>query len=95
MQLFRAESAERDLDGIADWYAQRDPAATLRLLDRIADTEQHLLDHPRAGRKGRVASTREMPVPHTPFILIYLVTGELLYIVRVLHHAQQWPPAIL
>ena len=95
MQLLRAESAERDLDGIADWYGQRDAAATLRLLDRIAEIEQHLLDHPRGGRKGRIVGTREMPVPRTPFILIYLVSDELLYIVRVLHHAQQWPPQSL
>ena len=51
-----------------------------------------LADHPYIGRSGRVVGTRELVISTTPFIIVYLVRDDSVFIVRVLHHAQQWPP---
>jgi len=47
------------------------------------------------GRLGRVAGTRELVLSRTPYIVIYEFRGpdEEIYILRLLHGAQRWPPA--
>jgi toxin ParE1/3/4 len=46
------------------------------------------------GRVGRVAGTRELVLSRTPYIVIYELRGpdEEIYILRLLHGAQRWPP---
>ena len=46
---------------------------------------------PHHGRPGRVAETRELPVPRTPYILAYTVIGYRVVVTAVLHGAQEWP----
>jgi toxin ParE1/3/4 len=55
---------------------------------------RRLLEFPESGRPGRVAGTRELVVPHTPFIAAYVVTGDRIRILRILHSAQVWPDDI-
>ncbi|MBU2719510.1 type II toxin-antitoxin system RelE/ParE family toxin [Acidithiobacillus ferridurans] len=40
---------------------------------------------------GRQQGTRELVIPHTPFIVVYRARHGRLEILRVLHGAQQWP----
>jgi toxin ParE1/3/4 len=40
---------------------------------------------------GRVAGTRELIIPKTPFIVPYQVNGQPLEILRIYHAAQRWP----
>jgi toxin ParE1/3/4 len=91
--VLRTETAEADLDAIADYYGALNPAAALHLLDRIAQTESTLSDYPLIGRAGRVEDTREAVVTGTPFILIYALSPPHLIVLRVLHGRQQWPQA--
>jgi len=73
-------------------YIERDnPAAAARTADRILDSAERLEQLPYLGRPGRATATRELVVPHTPYVLIYRVHGEALEILRVLHGAQRWP----
>ncbi|CAK7262210.1 type II toxin-antitoxin system RelE/ParE family toxin [Shinella sp. YE25] len=58
---------------------------------RIAVAARRLCDFPESGRTGRVAGTRELVVTGTPYLAAYLVSGETVRILRVLHGAQQWP----
>ncbi|MCP3417984.1 type II toxin-antitoxin system RelE/ParE family toxin [Bradyrhizobium brasilense] len=44
-----------------------------------------------AAGPGRVAGTRELVIPRTPYVASYLVDGETVRILRVLHGAQMWP----
>jgi hypothetical protein len=44
-----------------------------------------LPDNPEIGRAGRVAGTRELVIPKTPFIVPYRVNGHLLEILRIYH----------
>ena len=43
------------------------------------------------GRTGRVAGTRELVIPGTPYIVPDRVKGDVVQIITILHGAQQWP----
>ena len=67
MRIIWQDEAERDLDGIADYILQDDPAAALRLIDTIREATRVLSEHPNIGRTGRVAGTRELVIPGLPY----------------------------
>lgn len=83
--------ARRDLIAIADYIATDDPVAALDVLDRIDSIVGRLADHPRSGRPGRIAETRELVIPETPYIVAYRVRDERVQILRILHAARKWP----
>ncbi len=86
-------SAETTRDRQLDYIAERNPLAAVRLGDAIARSVSRLGALPYLGRVGRVAGTRELVVPRTPFIIIYRVETEAVLILRVLHAAQDYPGA--
>ena len=96
MQLKWTEPAAQDLDKIEE-YISRDnsPAVAVANVPKVIETiEMVLAAHPRAGRIGRVTGTRELVVEGAPYIVIYRQFGsDQLQIIRVLHDAQDWPPA--
>jgi len=47
--------------------------------------------HPEIGRDGRIGETRELVIVNTKFIVMYRVEEEIIYILRVIHGAMQWP----
>jgi toxin ParE1/3/4 len=53
-----------------------------------------LVDHPHIGRPARVAGTRELIVPRTPYLLPYRVRGQTVEILRVYHGARRWPKTL-
>jgi toxin ParE1/3/4 len=91
--IWRTEAME-DLEAARNYIAQDNPAAAERLFDRIMTTVDRLQDLPSMGRPGRVAGTRELVVPRTPYIVAYFITGDHLEIAAVLHGARQWPDQI-
>ena len=70
------------------------PRAAVKVDDQIVAAVRRLLDFPESGRPGRVAGTRELVVPRTPFIAAYVVNGDRVRILRILHGAQVWPDDI-
>jgi addiction module RelE/StbE family toxin len=85
-------AAERNLEEQLEYIGERNPLTTNVLADKIVAAVAGLADHPRRGRPGRVAGTRELVVPGTPFIAVYTVRANHVRIHRVLHSAQRWPP---
>jgi toxin ParE1/3/4 len=59
---------------------------------RIREAADRLTAHPHVGRPGRVAGTRELIV--RPYITAYRVGEEEIEILRVLHHARDWPKSL-
>jgi len=91
MRLVWTRRARADFEQILDYILQDNPAAAVSVLDRIEEAAGSLVEHPGMGRPGRVAGTRELVVAGLPWILPYLITGDRIAILRVLHAARQWP----
>ena len=90
MKLVWSRPAAADRREIRSWIAQDNPAAALRLDQRLSEAAQHLVDHPDLGRPGRLPGTRELVI-HQNYILVYDLTEELVRVLRILHAARQWP----
>ncbi len=94
MRIRWLRAALRNLQQEAEYIAQEDPAAALRVVGRIGDAAHYLEDHPSMGRVGRVPGTRELVVSGTPYIIPYRVRGQDIEILRVFHAARKWPKRI-
>src|SRR6266481_7310668 len=81
----------RRLEDIRERIAADNPAAAIRMIERIRAAVTRLAGSPALGRPGRVAGTRELVIPRTPYIVPYRVTGDVVQIITVLHDAQRWP----
>src|SRR5271166_464816 len=80
-----------DRDAIFDYIEADSPRAATSVDDRIKECVENLARFPEMGRPGRVEGTRELVVPHTPYIAVYRIAGDTVRILRLLHGAQQWP----
>ena len=90
MTIRWSQAASTDFAGqIACIHAER-PRAAERVGRLILDQIESLSAHPRRGRIGRLAGTRELVV--APFVIVYEIdpVGSVT-IVRVLHGRQNWP----
>ena len=91
MELFWTPEAIKDRDDIYDYIEADNPVGALTLDELLSERALSLVDHPSLGRPGRLADTREL-VAHQNYILIYVLRGDLVRVLRVLHAARQWPP---
>jgi toxin ParE1/3/4 len=64
----------------------------IHLKDDIETRVAKLPEFPKLYRPGRIEGTREM-VLRSNFIVVYQEDAFTVRILRVLHAAQQWPPA--
>lgn len=84
--------AERDLDEIAAYIGQDNPAAAARVILELIDQAENLLPaRPAIGRPGRVIGTRELVIGELPYVIPYRVRGQDIEILRVLHTSRRWP----
>lgn len=86
------ELARADLLAIIDYISDDNPDAAQRVKDDIEAKAGKLSDFPRMGRPGRIEGTREL-VAWANYIIVYQEDPFTVRILRVLHAAQQWPPA--
>ncbi len=84
-------AAVSDLVEIRRYVAEHSPRAAARLARTLLGSVQRLVDHPAAGRPGRVAGTRELIVDGIPFLIAYRVRDGIVEVLRVLHGARKWP----
>jgi len=83
--------AFEDRTRIFDYIEQDNPTAAIAVDERIMEQTATLARFPESGRPGRVDTTRELVVGHTPFIVVYHVQNDTVRILRILHSAQSWP----
>jgi toxin ParE1/3/4 len=83
-----------DRDTIMDYIAQDNPAAAIELNDEFEAKAEQARQRPTLYKTGRVRGTREIVV-RPNYVLVYRIEdeGNTLVVLRVLHAAQQWPPA--
>jgi toxin ParE1/3/4 len=73
-------------------YIARDhPTAANRIGGVLLDAVERLAALPNLGRPGRVAGTRELVVPDTPYLIPYRLRGDRLEVLAVFHGRQKWP----
>ena len=85
------ERALKNLDEIAEYIGQDNSKAALAVIFRIVSAAAGLEQYPSSGRPGRIAGTRELVVPGTPFIVPYRVQRNEIEILRVFHGSREWP----
>ena len=91
MQLKWTEEAAADLEHIADYLFEHAPEQAPDIIRSIYNLPASLLTFPLRGRQGRKQGTRELVLPSLPYVVIYAVAGDVVYVVRILHGAQKWP----
>ena len=91
MRIIWQDEAERDLDRIAEYIMEDDPAAALRVVSTIREAARFLTEHPNIGRAGRVEGTRELVIAGLPYILPYQIAGQEIRILAVMHTSRKWP----
>jgi len=84
--------AEQDIEAHVQRVQDDDDAAAGRLRSAIARAAAGLGVFPLLGRAGRVPNTRERPLSRYPYTLVYRIYGEQIFVLRVIHQHQQWPP---
>lgn len=89
MRLRWSGAALTDLTALRQYIAEHNPRAAQRIALRIREAADRLIVHPFIGRPGRVVVTRELIV--RPNIAAYRVGDGQIEILRVLHHARDWP----
>lgn len=91
MRLEWTQPAFEDIQEAGRYIAVDDPRAASRMAERVREAVEYLVDQPNIGRPGRMQGTRELVISGTPFIAVYWVRGDVVQILRLLHHARQWP----
>lgn len=84
-------AAVNDLKNIADYFFEESPEHAVRVVRKIFDAPSLLTTFPNRGRLGKVPGTRELVMSSLPYVVIYRVEVDVVYIVRILHAAQMWP----
>lgn len=91
MRIEWSKGAEINLDSIEAYIAQDNPiAAAKTVLKIVKRTSTQLSKHPASGKAGRVDGTRELIFTDIPYIVIYTIQQEIIFIVRVFHTAQDF-----
>ena len=91
MRLVWTTRAKNDLAEVLTYIWRDNPAAAKKIRNRIETFALYLKSQPFMGRLGAVAGTRET-IPHPSYRIVYQVTGETVFILRVMHTSRQWPP---
>jgi toxin ParE1/3/4 len=91
MRVLWTPAAADDLEQIADYLLEQNPAVATEIARRIYTAINPLKKFPNLGRPGRKDGTRELVVSSLPYIIIYEVAGQRIRIARILHAAQRWP----
>jgi toxin ParE1/3/4 len=91
LKILLTKPATSDLQEIDNYIRQDNPAAAARMVLRVFESIEYLATYPTMGRAGRVPKTRELVVSGTPFVVVYQIRQQIVFILRVLHGARKWP----
>ena len=91
MTIVWSPRAIEHLAHLREYIARDNPNAANRIARELIEAVERLAKLPNLGRPGRVAGTRELVVPGTPYIIPYRLRGERLEVVAVFHAKQKWP----
>jgi plasmid stabilization system protein ParE len=91
VKIVWTRQATRHLRAAYDyWVRERSPSAGDAMLRRIFSAVDLSERHPEAGRRGRIAGTRELVILATPFLVAYRARRKI-EVLALLHGARKWP----
>jgi toxin ParE1/3/4 len=73
------------------YIARDNPRAANRIASALLEAVERLAELPNLGRPGRVAGTRELVGPGTPYVIPYRLRADGLEVIAVFHERQKWP----
>lgn len=91
MKIQITKPATSDLQDIENYIRLDNSMAATRVVLRVLEAVEYLATYPTMGRNGRVPKTRELVVSGTPFVIIYQIRQQIIFILRILHAARKWP----
>jgi len=83
MRLRWTASAVRDLERITDYLFDETPQHAPRLVRSLYKSATALKTFPNRGRPGKKQGTRELVIPSLPYIVVYQVSKDTVYIARI------------
>jgi toxin ParE1/3/4 len=83
--------ATEHLAHLRAYIARDNPKAANRIAGTLLEAAERLAELPNLGRPGRVAGTRELVVPGTPYVIPFRLRGDRLEVIAVFHGRQKWP----
>lgn len=89
-ELVWSQEAIADRDAIFDWILARNAEAAAQQDLKFEEAIERLARFPGSGRLGRVEGTRELVVSKS-YVMPYVIVGDTVEILRVLHTSQMWP----
>ena len=91
MTIVWSPRAIEHLAHLRAYIAQDNPKAANRVAAALLDAVERVAELPNLGRPGRIAGTRELVVPGTPYLIPYRLRGDRLEVIAVFHGRQKWP----
>jgi len=91
MKVVWSPRAIRHLTALCDYIQADHPQAAANVAAKILESVDRLAVEPHSGRPGRLAGTRELVVPGTPYVIPYRVRAGRLDLIAVFHGKQKWP----
>ena len=91
MNIVSSPRAIEHLTHLRSSIARDNPKAANRIAGTWLEAVERLAELPNLGRPGRVAGTRELVVPGTPYVMPYRLRGDRLEVIAVFHARQKWP----
>ena len=95
MRIRWTDWAASGLESIYDVIAADRPRVAAKIVSRIFEGIESLENHPRRGRPGRLAGTRELVYGGLPYIAVYRIAVEdpdHLIILSIVDGRMNWPP---
>ena len=91
MTIVWSSRAIEHLTHLRSYIARDNPKAAHQIAATLIEAVERLAEFPNLGRPGRVAGTRELVVPGTPYVIPYRLRGDRLEVIAIFHSRQKWP----
>ena len=93
MRVEWLKTALKNLDEEAAYIALESPKAAATFVEAIQASVEKLAQFPAMGREGRLAGTREWPLPDLPYVIPYRIRNGRLQVLRIFH-TRRLPPSM-
>lgn len=91
MKLRFSRAANADLEKIGEWIARDNPCRAAEFVVELEQTCQRLVDFPSGGEiVGRYRKEAVRRKLHGEYLVLYTIRQDTIFIVRVIHGAQDY-----